>query len=223
MAAFAALTLLYWATCAYLSVTTRRDSALLRSTSSILGTGAGLLVLAAIVGTAGHGAGGIPGLGAFLGLTVLVVGVFLLIPWLLHAIGHFAEAAQRSAAGIDRMVVREEFDLAERACREKRYQDAEILFLEGAAQDPANPDPLRRAGECRLAMGDPERGVAFLRRAMDLTARPEPKATLAFRIADLQKGVLNRPFEARRTLEEAAQSLSGTRFEGLALERRARI
>lgn len=156
-------------------------------------------------------------LGPLLVLPVAFAGFALGVPFLMFMVGEWFDGAARSLRGLDSMKLRPSYDLAEKAEREGRVDDALALYREHASRAPSDPEPRRRIGDLRLSKGELPAALDAFRAALVLIEEPEPYATLAFRIADLDP----RPEEARRLLEEVARRFPGSRFEGHARTRLA--
>lgn len=159
-------------------------------------------------------------LGPLLVLPVALAGLGLGYPFLTHMIGEWFDAAARSATGVASMKIRRTYDAAEKAEREGRLDDALAFYRQEAARAPADPEPRRRTGDLLLLKGDVPGALEAFRTALAGIAAPEPYATLAFRIADLELRE-GRPDEARRLLEDVARRFPHTRFEAYARGRLA--
>ncbi len=178
-----------------------------------------LLVAALGVADAAHGAsGGAAHFGLAAAAGLLIFGVFLAIPFFRGLMGGGWESLHRWGLGLNRMKVERSYDRPERALREKRWSEAEAGFLEAAEE--GDPTPWRRAGDARLAAGDPEGAIEAFRRALAVTVPAEDRASMWFRIADLERG-RGDVDEAIRVLQASAKDLAGTRFADYAKERLA--
>lgn len=154
--------------------------------------------------------------GPLLVLPVAFAGFVLGVPFLVFLVGEWFDGAARSLRGVSSMKVRPTYDLAEKAEREARVDDALDLYREQGALHAADPEPRRRIGELLLSKGERAAAIDAFRAALALIEEPEPYATLAFRIADLEG-----PEEARRLLEDVVRRFPGSRFEGHARTRLA--
>lgn len=154
-------------------------------------------------------------LGPLLVMPVAFVGFALGVPFLMFLVGDWFDAAARAATGVDSMKLRRTYDAAEKAEREGRLDDALALYRREAAADP---EPRRRAGELLLSKGEVPAALEAFDAALAGIADPEPYATLAFRVADVEAREGRRD-AARRRLEDVARRFPGTRFEAYARER----
>ena len=156
--------------------------------------------------------------GPLLVIPVAFAGLLLGLPFLLFLIGEWFDTAARSVTGIESMKVLPTYDVAEKAEREGRLDDALALYREAASLHPADPEARRRIGELLLSKGEVAAAFEAFITALAGIAEPEPYSTLAFRVADLEaRG--GRRDDARRRLEEVARRYPGTRFEAYARER----
>jgi len=153
-------------------------------------------------------------------LVLIILGILVAAPYWWHLLSLLAEGGLRKVlVNAESMTVVKTFDVADKAEKERRFDDAIALYMTAAKQAPADAEPVRRAGEALIRKGDLEAGLARLREALTLTTAPEDVASLAFRIVELLHRTLQRREEARQQLEAAAQRLKGTRFESYAIER----
>ena len=148
-------------------------------------------------------------------IPIALLGAALGIPFVSYMVGEWFDHAARSLTGEASMKVRPSYDLAEKAEREGRIDDALRLYREQTSG--TDPEPWRRMGELLLSKGDREAAIDAFRAALAKIQEPEPYATLAFRISDLE----TRPDEARRLLEDVARRFPGSRFESHARGRLA--
>jgi len=151
-------------------------------------------------------------------LPILFVGVGLAYRFLRFLIGDWFETAHRFGIGLDRMTIEKSYDRAEKAERERDLEGAIRLYREETGRDPADPEPWRRIGEIEVRRGRMEHAVEPLRAALTRLHEPEPRATAAFRLADVLRH-LNRTDEARALIEGIGREFPGTRIEGFAKER----
>ena len=158
--------------------------------------------------------------GPLLVIPLAFAGLLLGFPYLWFLIGEWFDTAARSASGVESMKVLPTYDLAEKAEREGRLDDALALYREKASLHPAEPEPRRRIGELLLSKGEIPAALDAFNAALAGIAEPEPYSTLAFRVADLEAREGRRD-DARRRLAEVARRFPGTRFEAYARERLA--
>jgi tetratricopeptide (TPR) repeat protein len=153
-------------------------------------------------------------------LLLIAIGILVAVPYWWHLLSLMAEGGIKNVlVNAENMVVSKTFDVADKAEKERRYDDAIALYLAAAKEAPRDPEPLRRAGEAMIRKGDVEAGLARLREALALTTAPEDVASASFRIAELLDRTLARRSEARAVLEAAAKRLDGSRFAEYAIER----
>jgi tetratricopeptide (TPR) repeat protein len=156
--------------------------------------------------------------GPLLIMPVAFAGFALGVPFLTFLIGDWFDAAARAVTGVGSMKLRPTWDAAEKAEREGRLDDALALYREAASLHPGDPEPPRRVGELLLSKGEVPAALEAFAAALAGIAEPEPYATLAFRVADLEAREGRRD-DARRRLDEVARRFPGTRFEAYARER----
>lgn len=149
---------------------------------------------------------------------ILLVGLGCAFRFVPYVIGEWFESARRSVIGLDSMTVAKTYDLAEKAERDRNLDEAIRLYRAEAERDPRDAEAWRRIGEIEVKRGRPQEALAPFRTALSRLREPEPKTTLAFRLADLL-AKQGRTDEAHELVERIAQEFAGTKFEGFAKER----
>lgn len=149
---------------------------------------------------------------------VLIIGVLLGYRYWAYLIGEYMDRLHASATGITTMKVQKTYDVADKADHEGDLDRAMALYAEEAARDPKDPEPLRRMAELHLRRGRAAEAFECFRRALPLVSEPEPKSTLAFRLADLLERE-GRGDEARVVLQGVERDLAGSRFAQFARDR----
>lgn len=149
---------------------------------------------------------------------VLMAGVVIGFRYCAFLVSEYMDRIHASATGISGMTVQKTFDVAEKAEHEGDLDRAMALYAEEEARDPKDPEPPRRRAELHLRRGEKAEALECFRRALGRVEAPEPKATLAFRLADLLERE-GRPAEAREVLEALQRSLPGTRYAQFARDR----
>jgi len=212
---------LFWSYCGFMSVLARKDHPILaRRGMMIPASVAAYVVLIGVCLFAFLAqARGFNAIFLMFGLAfVLIAGVLLGYPYLAFMVGEVFDRTHRVAVGIARMKVRPTYDLAAKAEREKRLEDALDLYRQGALEHSDDPEPLRRMAEINLLRGKVDDALACLKEAYPRVVESEEKASLAFRAADLFARA-GRAVEARELLESTARDLAGTPFEAYARDR----
>lgn len=149
---------------------------------------------------------------------VLMAGVVIGFRYCSFLISEYMDRIHASATGISGMTVQKTYDVAEKAEHEGDLDRAMALYAEEEARDPKDPEPPRRRAELHLRRGESALALECLRRALGRVEAPEPRATLAFRLADLLERE-GRLAEAREVLTALERALPGTRFAQYARER----
>ena len=121
-----------------------------------------------------------------LGGFVLAPAAFLLLPFLVRALGAAVDAARDASLGLDRMKPVRTYDLAEKAAVERRDDEAIRLYREVyLAKDPADPVPRLRIADLLARNGRRAEAAAELRAAALLIEDIDQVLVAAFRAADL--------------------------------------
>ncbi len=214
-----AAAIVFWAYCGALSLLARSDRPFLQHSLFHAASVALYLALATTVA------------GAFIGIPaahplmtvpafvlVLVFGVLIGFRYCSFLLSEYMDRIHASATGISGMKVQKTYDVAEKAEHEGDLERAMALYVEEEARDPKDPEPPRRRAELHLRRGEKAEALECFRRALGRVEAPEPKATLAFRLADLLEREA-RPSEAREVLQALEHALPGTRFAQYARER----
>lgn len=224
MAWFAISAIVFWATCLLLSYFTRKDHPFI-DTPAFVFTGVVALFLgfAVLVGGATAASRAQPAYGVIYTLVGFIIGVPLAIPWILHAVGVFANEAQRAAIGVDQMTVEKSYDAAEKLMFEKRFDEAEREFLAGAETEEEDARPLRRAGDAAMAAGRAQAAVGHFRRALGRVTSEEDRASLGIRIAEIEQRTLGDAPGARRTLEQLLALMGPGKWGDYVRERLTRL
>lgn len=224
MAWFAVSAVLLWAICLGLTVASRQDQPFFHRPAFIftgvasLAAGFGLLVLGSSAAAENERA-----YGPLFVIMGFVPGLLLLIPWLIRVVAIVTDEAQRSVTGLDHMKVRRSYDEAGRLMHERRFDEAEREGLEGAVEQPDDPEPLRLAGEAALAAGRVQDAVGHFRGALARITSDEDRASLAIRIAEIEERRLGDAAGARRTLERILPDLYPGKWGDYVRERLDRL
>lgn len=201
----------FWLYCGVMSLLAREDDRpLLQSPAFHLGSAALFVLLMSLsaysIVRTGHPLVTVPA-----ATLVIIFGVLFGLRYWTMMFGEYIERAHAAALGVGNMKVRKTYDKAEKAEREGDLEGALGLYQGEAAQDPSDPEPLRRMAEIRVRQGDLDRAAPLFRAALPLVESPEDRTTLAFRLSDLLVRA-DRRDEARRVLEELAGQVPGTRW-----------
>lgn len=149
---------------------------------------------------------------------ILIFGALIGFRYWSFLVSEYMDRIHASATGISTMRVQKTYDVADKAEHGGELDRAMALYAEEAARDPKDPEPLRRMAEIHLRRASPAAALDCLRRALPLVEDPEPKSTLAFRLADLLEREGRRE-EARSILQALEEELAGTRFAQFARDR----
>ncbi len=209
--------LLYWSYCGGMSLLAKGQSGFLQSTLVHVASAVVYVVLASLVAFTFVQQGN-PFLTVPAFVLVLILGTLLGLRWWGLMLSEYIDRAHASATGTSNMKVEKTYDRAAKAEREGDLERALAAYGRAAADDPKDPEPLRRMAEIHLRRGDRERAFERFRQALPLIASHEGRATLAFRLADLLIESGRQP-EARSHLEAVERDLAGTRFAEFARER----
>lgn len=151
-------------------------------------------------------------------LPVLLVAIGLALRFMMFLVADWFETAHRFGTGIDRMTIEKTYDRAEKAEREKNFDEAIRMYAEEGRADPEDPEPWRRIAEIEVTRDRLAESIGPFRRALTMTADPEAKVTVTFRLADILARV-DRTGEARELIDGVAREFRGTRYEAFAQER----
>ncbi|GEM_PF-5349611 len=149
---------------------------------------------------------------------ILLVGLGCVFRFLTFLVGEWFDTARRAAVGVESMRIQKSYDRAEKAERERDWENAVRLYSEEAARDAEDPEPWRRIAEIEVRRERAIESIGPFQAALTRLKEPEARCSAAFRLADILVR-LDRADEARRTIESMAQAYPGTKFESFAKER----